>query len=180
MYKVKNGELRIGWNSMNILSLAAGETMLTVRLKMTTASTAGKVLFFTLASNPLNELADGSMNVIRSSTLIMDGLKSGRSLTTEIDTPDRLAEMLMTAYPNPFSDKAIIKYTLPEDGRVMIDVTSILGSRVRILSDQQQTAGEYMLDLDGTNIVSGVYQVTLRFKSQFGTELIKTVRMIKQ
>ena len=104
----------------------------------------------------------------------MDGLKLKGSVTG-VEIIERSAEMLMTCYPNPFRDNAIIKYTLPDDGRVNLEVTGVIGNRISILTNQRQTAGEYMMDLDGTNLISGVYQVTLRFKNQYGEELIKTV-----
>jgi hypothetical protein len=179
MYNDKDGQLRIAWNSLNPISLSAGETMLTVRLKATTNMSDGEVGNFKLAIDPLNELADETYEVIQNAVLKIDGLKLENSVTTGIDIPQGISEMLMSCYPNPFNEMATIKYTLPEDGRVNIEVTSMLGSRVRLLSDQQQTAGEYIMDLDGNNIVSGVYQVTLRFRNQNGKGLIRTVRMIK-
>jgi hypothetical protein len=178
-FNIVDGMLVIAWNSVNPVSMEAGEAVLTVRLKMLADMNEGEPCYFELASTPLNELADGDMQVINNASLVMDGLKLKGSVTG-VGITERSAEMLMTCYPNPFRDNAIIKYTLPEEGRVNLEVTGVLGNRIDILTNQQQTAGEYMMDLDGTNLITGVYQVTLRFKNQYGEELMKTVRMIKR
>jgi hypothetical protein len=180
MFAIVNDELRIGWNSMEPISLAAVETMLTVRLKTISIVADDEVCRFKLSADPLNELADEDFEVIQNASLIVDGLKLAKNVTTGIEIPDLSSQMLLTAYPNPFREYAKIKYTLPEDGTVNIEVTGILGNRVRVLTNQQQIAGEYLMNLDGDNIVPGVYQITLRFKNQYGKELTQTIRMVKQ
>jgi hypothetical protein len=180
MFAIVDDELRIGWNSMESISLAAGETMLTVRLKTTSIVANDEVCQFKLSADPLNELADGGFEVIQNASLKVDGLKLAKNVTTGIEMPVRSSQMLLTAYPNPFREYAKIKYTLPEDGTVNIEVTGILGNRVRVLTNQQQIAGEYLMNLEGDNIVPGVYQITLRFKNQYGKELTQTIRMVKQ
>jgi hypothetical protein len=178
-FNTVNGELRIGWNSMKPISLATGETMLTVRVKMTSGVAEGEVCRFEMALNPLNELADGGFDVIQNASLIIDGLELKTNVTSANPIPDRSAEMLMNCYPNPFRENASIKYTLPEDGIVNLELTSIIGSRIILLSDQQQTAGEYLVNLEGNKLVPGVYMVTLRLMNQHGF-LPKTVRLVKQ
>jgi hypothetical protein len=180
LYNAKDGELRIGWHSLNPIALATGEVMLTVRLKATTNMYEGDVSRFELAINTLSELADKRYEVIQNAILKMDGLKLEKNVTDVITIPYGSVEMKLTSYPNPFREDAIIKYTLPQAGHVSLEVISIVGSRVKLLSDQQQDAGEYLMNLDGNNLVPGVYQVTLRFKNQYGKELTKTIRMVKQ
>jgi len=178
-FNVIKGELRIGWNSMNPLSLAAGEPMLTVRVKTTSEMTEKDVCSFELAANPLNELADGVFNVIPDALLKMNELQLQKNVTVGINIPDRSAEMLLTSSPNPFKETANIKYTLPENGHVTLEVSSIIGNRVMELLDQQQNAGEYSMNLEGGFLVPGVYLITLKLETQFGAKL-KTIRIIKQ
>jgi len=177
-FNILDGKLVIGWNSINPISMEAGEPMLTIRMKMIDEN-QGTPYYFELVADPLNELADGNMIAMNNASLIMDGLLM-KGNVTGIDIPARSSAMMMTCYPNPFHDNAKIKYTLPEDGRVHLEVTGVLGNRITILSNQHQTAGEYLTDLDGTNLISGVYHVTLRFTGQNGKEIITTARMIKQ
>jgi len=178
-FKALNGELRIGWQSINPISLAANETMLTVNVTVKPGAST-KPFYFTMVNDPLVELADGSYKVINNAILVIDGLQLGKRAEIEFEPKDAVSEMRMNAYPNPFNEKATVRYTLPEDGSVNLLVTGMLGNSIKVLVNQRQTAGEYQMDLDGTNLVSGVYHVTLRFKNQYGKEFMQTVRMIKR
>ena len=101
-------------------------------------------------------------------------------IATGVDIYGNAEEMTLTCYPNPFSEKATIQYLLPENGNVNIEVTGILGNRIKLLSNQFQSAGEYLLDLDGEILASGIYQITLRLTGVNGGEWTKTIRTIKQ
>jgi len=69
---------------------------------------------------------------------------------------------LLNAYPNPFNPETTIKYHLPEAGQVRVEIRNMVGQVVRILVDQQQTAGRYALqwdarDASGQALASGIY-----------------------
>jgi len=70
-------------------------------------------------------------------------------------------------YPNPFNPETTIRYSVPKDGNIQIDVYNILGKKVRTLFEGQQTAGTYEVRWDardnyGSTLSSGVYLITLR------------------
>ena len=180
LFSIFENQLRIGWNSVDPINLSAGETMLTVQVKVKSDVQAEESCFFGLVADPLVELADGAYNVIADATLKMDGIKLASNLATGIEFNMEDTELLMNCYPNPFNDRATIKYTLPQNGRVNLEVIGILGNRIQVISNHQQTAGEYITQLDGEKLVSGVYQVVLIFTDDSGAETIRTVRMIKQ
>ena len=100
-------------------------------------------------------------------------------IATGVEIYGNAVEMTLSSYPNPMNDKATLKYFLPENGQVNIEITGILGNRIKLLSNQFQAAGDYLLDLDGEMLVAGIYQITLRLTDLKGEEWIKTVRMIK-
>jgi hypothetical protein len=102
------------------------------------------------------------------------GLKTNTNI---YDTQDELTVM---CYPNPFCEKTSVKYSLPEYGSVNIEVIGVLGNKIKLLSHQKQNANEYQIELDGTNIISGIYQVIMRFTNPYGDESVKTVRIIKR
>lgn len=60
-------------------------------------------------------------------------------------------------YPNPFNPSTVIKYQIPVDARVSIKVYNVLGNVVATLQNGFQTAGEYSVSVDGSNLASGVY-----------------------
>jgi hypothetical protein len=176
-YNIMNGMLIIGWNSLNPLSVEAGEPLVTIRVRLT-GNESDAPVYFSLTSDPLNELADENMIAIDHASLIMDGCIIKGSITgTDVNEK---ASMLMTISPNPFSDRMTIRYILPSDGYVQLDVTGVSGNRMSILSSQQQIAGEHLLEFDGAGLVTGVYHVTLRFTDPYGQKLTTVVRMVKR
>lgn len=65
-------------------------------------------------------------------------------------------------YPNPFNASTVIKYSLPDNARVKIEIFNILGQKVKTLVDEVQTAGYKTVEWNGTNaqnrtVASGVY-----------------------
>jgi hypothetical protein len=65
-------------------------------------------------------------------------------------------------YPNPFNAGTVIRFVLPEDGRVRLEVFDILGRHVRTLLDEIQQEGTHTVSWDGTDrrgqaIASGMY-----------------------
>jgi hypothetical protein len=60
-------------------------------------------------------------------------------------------------YPNPFNPVTRINYAIPKQGLVKIKVFDVLGREVQTLVNEVKTAGNYIIDFDGTNLSSGVY-----------------------
>ena len=60
-------------------------------------------------------------------------------------------------YPNPFNPMTEIKYGLPEDCWVTLEIYDILGRRVTSLVNQRQTAGYKSVRWDASSIASGIY-----------------------
>ncbi len=65
-------------------------------------------------------------------------------------------------YPNPFNPITIIRYDLPKQAEVKLEILDLLGRRIRALVHQQQSAGSYSITWDGRNesgaiVASGAY-----------------------
>lgn len=60
-------------------------------------------------------------------------------------------------YPNPFNPATQIRYSLPEQAQVRLDVYNTLGQRVKSLVDENQGAGSYEISFDATALSSGLY-----------------------
>ena len=80
--------------------------------------------------------------------------------TNEQPVPKRFA--LSQNYPNPFNPTTVIRYRLPVQSQVTLNVYNLLGQSVRILINSRQPAGEYSVKWDGLNeqgvpVPSGIY-----------------------
>jgi len=60
-------------------------------------------------------------------------------------------------YPNPFNPATIISYQLQKDGLVSIKVYDILGKEIAELINEKQTAGNYQIEFNASNLPSGTY-----------------------
>ena len=64
---------------------------------------------------------------------------------------------LAANYPNPFNASTMIKYGLPQDSRVTIEIYDVLGHRVTTLCDEMQTAGYHQVIWDASSVATGMY-----------------------
>ncbi|MDZ7374284.1 MAG: Ig-like domain-containing protein [candidate division KSB1 bacterium] len=67
-------------------------------------------------------------------------------------------------FPNPFNPVTTIRFELPKDQRVRVEVFNVLGQRVRLLLDEHVEAGFHEVRWDGRDelgrdVASGVYYV---------------------
>ena len=79
--------------------------------------------------------------------------------------PDRFA--LEQNYPNPFNPETLIRYAVPDKGRVTLKIYNVLGQEVFTLVDQNQVAGYYAVRWNGRDradrtVASGVYLYRLQ------------------
>jgi photosystem II stability/assembly factor-like uncharacterized protein len=70
--------------------------------------------------------------------------------------------LLEQNYPNPFNGKTLIKFTIPRESRVMLEVYSVLGQKVTTLFDGDCLPETYSATLDSKGLASGVYFYRLR------------------
>ncbi|MCP5064584.1 MAG: T9SS type A sorting domain-containing protein [Ignavibacteriae bacterium] len=72
-------------------------------------------------------------------------------------------------YPNPFNPSTKIKFSLPEDAKVAVDIYNMLGQRVMTLFNKNMKAGYHQVLFDtqsaGNQLASGVYIYTISTKN---------------
>ena len=93
--------------------------------------------------------ADGRMKISSEEGLLQLVSGSSGSIPKEYG--------LLQNYPNPFNPTTTIKYQLPTDSRVKLDVYNILGQLVARLVDETQSAGFRQVGWNASNVGSGVY-----------------------
>ncbi|MBD3169796.1 MAG: T9SS type A sorting domain-containing protein [candidate division Zixibacteria bacterium] len=64
---------------------------------------------------------------------------------------------LFQNYPNPFNPSTTIKYQLPSNSKVKLDVYNLLGQKVKSLVNEWQTAGYKAVHWDASGYASGIY-----------------------
>ncbi len=69
---------------------------------------------------------------------------------------------LFQNYPNPFNPTTAISYQVPNSGFVTLKVYDVLGREVRMLVNEEKTAGTYTANFSAGNLASGLYFYTLR------------------
>lgn len=86
----------------------------------------------------------------------------------------------LSNYPNPFRTATTIKYTLPDTGKVRIEVYNIKGQRVKTLINEVKENGLNEIVWDGTDkngkpVSSGIYSCKLT--TPLLTDTIKLIRV---
>ena len=67
----------------------------------------------------------------------------------------------VSIYPNPTRAFATLKYSLPQNGVVLLNLYNLLGKEVSTLSQGNRSAGIYSQSIDATSLPGGVYYYKL-------------------
>ena len=70
--------------------------------------------------------------------------------------------MLHQNYPNPFNPSTNIRFDLPEESPVVIDIYTITGQLVMRLMNETRPAGSHTATFDAGRLTSGVYLYRLQ------------------
>jgi hypothetical protein len=70
-------------------------------------------------------------------------------------------EIMMTATPNPVTNRTTIRYRLSEGANVQIVVSDANGRTVNVLRNAKQDSGIYNLDWNASNVLKGVYFISI-------------------
>jgi hypothetical protein len=65
--------------------------------------------------------------------------------------------VLYQNYPNPFNPSTTIRFGLPKDGIVTLEVYNIIGEKVATLVNKELTSGYHTIDFTGSSLSSGIY-----------------------
>jgi hypothetical protein len=97
-----------------------------------------------------------------------------------VDPPsggDMNSASYMTAYPNPFSDKTTIAFSVPKDGRAVIRVFDALGKQIGVLFDGMAKSGElYKVDFDGARYEEGMYFYSITSEEMNQTKKLQLIK----
>ncbi|MFO7446403.1 MAG: PQQ-dependent sugar dehydrogenase [Ignavibacteriaceae bacterium] len=72
---------------------------------------------------------------------------------------------LLQNYPNPFNPSTTIRYNLPEDSNVKIELVNSLGEIVSVLTSDFKSRGNHTYNLNAGGLSSGIYYVRMSAQS---------------
>lgn len=94
---------------------------------------------------------------------IINGTKYGT--ITKVKDPHQFAPntyLVYQNYPNPFNPTTTISYQLPAKNVVTLRVYDLLGREIAVLVNEQQDAGTYSTQWNGSQFSSGIYIAVMR------------------
>jgi hypothetical protein len=105
--------------------------------------------------------------------------RDGRVIVTDpcliplVSTKDAV---LQQNRPNPFTVSTLIGYHIKEDSYIRLSVYDRHGREVRVLVDEEQSAGEYSLSFPGDDLPSGLYFYRLYTGGTMQTRTMQLLR----
>jgi len=112
-----------------------------------------------------SELADGDAYVLEDVVLSTSEIIAQTMGEPEYETK---GYFLSNNYPNPFTHKTTIHYTIPEVGQVKLVVYDMFGNRIAELVNETQTAGSYKVQFEDSRLNAGVYLYKIEVKGKTG------------
>ncbi len=144
-YKFEKGMVALAWSDLNGKSIIDNETLISFNIKAK-KSIINPIQIFNY--NNQSEFAD--VNAVVNNGF---GLKM-----SDVQTINN-SVFVVNNYPNPAKDFSNIDYILPENAKVRIIVTNVLGQPIATIVDETKEAGSYknVVDANDLNLSSGIY-----------------------
>lgn len=102
-------------------------------------------------------------------------LSFGSSTASGIDSAEAFPEeyRLHQNYPNPFNQITTIKFDLPRQAHVTLEVYDIMGRKIAVLASENYPAGSFNVPWNMSGLANGMY--LCRMKTESYSETIKLV-----
>ena len=100
--------------------------------------------------------------------------RSGDSRGRSMISRDRIR--LYQSYPDPFNAATEMRYYLPTEADVRLEVYNLLGQKVQTLLNEQQLDGEHSVTWNASGFASGIYFYKLKVG---GETLSKRMTLLK-
>jgi serine protease AprX len=94
---------------------------------------------------------------------IIDTYAALESLVTNSEKNNNFPEdfYVLQNYPNPFNPSTQIRFSVPERSQVKIALYDLLGREISVLFNEEINPGTKEIELNGSNLASGVYLVRM-------------------
>lgn len=103
------------------------------------------------------DLVDSTISGATGSYANFDDLSFGKTtgINNKFNSP--ITFQLKQNYPNPFNPTTTIEYQIPKQSHVVLEIYNVLGDRVKTLVNKEESAGNYKINFNASNLPSGVY-----------------------
>jgi len=81
-------------------------------------------------------------------------------------------------HPNPFNPTTTVKFQLPVDANVRIELFNSIGQKVSELLNSDLSGGVHEINFEGSNLSSGIYYYTMNAVGKDGNNFTSTKKMI--
>jgi hypothetical protein len=81
-------------------------------------------------------------------------------------------------YPNPFNPSTMIKFSLPVDSYVRVELFNTLGEKVDELTNRDYSIGNHEISFDASKLSNGVYYYTINANGVDGSSFVSTKKMV--
>lgn len=130
-------------------------------------------------SSELNNYSYSDNNLIqniysyRIKQIDYDGNYQYYYLADEVNLGYKLKYSLEQNYPNPFNPSTTIRYSVPNQGLVVLKLYDILGKEKAVFVNERKESGNYSYEFKNNNLSSGVYFYTIKVN-----EFVQTRKMV--
>jgi hypothetical protein len=106
--------------------------------------------------------------------------KRSETLATEASAIPSTFQLVQN-YPNPFNPSTVIKFSLPFNGKVNVNIYDETGQLVRTLVDGERAAGQHAVHWDGrnrsgNNVAAGIYLYRIVVRGENERDVFKQTR----
>jgi hypothetical protein len=145
-YKLDESTLSLAWSDTRPMQVKPDDPLVTLKVLAKEPVYLPSAIF---SLRPGSEFAD-----IRASRF--DNFELNMPKVASLNEPD---DFRMYNYPNPFSEKTEIVYTIPEAGKVRLILTNMFGEVMSTLVEEDQSEGTYRVEVDQLDhhLAPGVY-----------------------
>jgi hypothetical protein len=155
-FTIESESIRVFWTSLNPLSVQKDQALVSLRLKTLTEVNENDAVFM---QNATTEFGDAMAMAIPGVEIAMNKISN-----TVTGIASNTKAMQHSFRPNPFTEQAVLQYTLPESGKVSIRILNQFGATVKLATEAYLQAGSHQIIIDDSDLVSGgayYYQILL-------------------
>jgi hypothetical protein len=98
------------------------------------------------------------------------------TVEAEVNVPEVF--VLSQNYPNPFNPSTNIKFSLPVDSKIRINLFNTLGEKIDVLAEGEFSVGYHEISFDAASLANGVYYYTLSAEGNDGSSFVSTKKMV--